>query len=73
MHGLRLADGDRVLLCTDGLSNLVDEIEMAELLSRGSSSQDACQALIDLALECGAPDNVTAIVASYTLESTGQR
>ena len=40
---------------------------MAEVLSSRISSQEACQALVDLALECGAPDNVTAIVATYAV------
>jgi len=65
IHALQVVRGDRVLLCTDGLSNLVDEDEMAEVLSTGASSQDACRMLVDLALDYGGLDNITAVVASY--------
>jgi protein phosphatase len=67
LHALRLAHGDRLLLCTDGLTNLVDEEEMAEVLGTSGSSQEACQKLVDLALDYGGTDNVTAIVASYAV------
>lgn len=66
MHALTVSRGDRILLCTDGLSNLVDEEEMAEVLATGASSQDACRMLVDLALDYGGLDNITAVVASYS-------
>ena len=53
-----LAVGDRFLLCSDGLTNLVSDPEAARLLARA----DAAEALVALALERGAPDNVTAVV-----------
>jgi protein phosphatase len=61
----RLADGDRLLLCTDGLTDLVDDDAIAGELGRGSPSDDACQKLIDLALDRGGNDNVTVVIASY--------
>lgn len=74
LHGLRVIEGDRVLLCTDGLTNLFDEAEMAALLAKSPNSQVACQALIQAALERGAPDNVTAVVASLiSAEPTKER
>src|SRR5262249_49203593 len=60
IHALQVGPGDRVLLCTDGLSNLVDEEEMAGVLATDASSQDACRMLVDLALEYGGLDNITA-------------
>ncbi len=68
MHHFQLAHGDRVLLCTDGLSNLVGEDDMASVIRQGRSAEDGCQALVDLALERGAPDNVTVVLASYTID-----
>lgn len=65
MYTLRLHRGDRLLLCSDGLSNTLTE---TELFSYARCSRDAalvCQALIDLAVEKGARDNVTAAVAIY--------
>jgi serine/threonine protein phosphatase PrpC len=67
MHALQAQDGDRLLLCTDGLTNVVDEDEITEVLGNSATSRDACRALIDLALEYGAPDNVTAVVAGYSI------
>ena len=64
---LRLADGDRLLLCSDGLSDLVDDDTIATTLGESQSSSDACARLIQLALDGGGQDNVTVIVAAYTL------
>src|SRR4051812_11137239 len=65
LYHYRLADGDRLLLCTDGLTDMVGEDTIARELDRERSAAGACQTLIDLALERGGKDNVTAIVASY--------
>ena len=54
--------GDRYLLCTDGLSGVVRSTEMAALL-RDHDPTGAVIRLVDLALERGAPDNVTVVVA----------
>ena len=64
---LRLADGDRLLLCSDGLTDLVDDDTIATTLGESQSSSDACARLIHLALDSGGRDNVTVIVAGYTL------
>ena len=68
MHRVELAHGDRVLLCTDGLSNLLREEDMAGVIRRSRSAAEGCRALVDLALERGAPDNVTVVLASYTID-----
>jgi serine/threonine-protein phosphatase Stp1 len=52
--------GDRFLLCSDGLSRLVDGSEIARKL-QSASMKHAAQALLDAALEGGAPDNVTVV------------
>jgi protein phosphatase len=56
--------GSRLLLCTDGLTNMVDDAELAELLGRGDA-QAACDALVDTALEHGGVDNVTVVVVAF--------
>jgi PPM family protein phosphatase len=61
----RLVDGDRLLLCTDGLTDMVVEASITREMGRGTSSDEVCRTLIDLALECGGRDNVTVIVATY--------
>jgi protein phosphatase len=55
--------GDRYLLCSDGLSDYVDESVIAATLADGSDPQQICDRLVELALQAGAPDNVTCIVA----------
>jgi len=62
---MTLADGDRLLLCTDGLSDLVPESLIAEALRRVPEPADACAILIDQALARGGKDNVTVVVARY--------
>ncbi|HEX8106813.1 MAG TPA: protein phosphatase 2C domain-containing protein, partial [Kofleriaceae bacterium] len=57
-----LADGDRFLLCSDGISEYVPEHEIGEVLTRQSNPARAAQRLIDLALERGGGDNATAVV-----------
>ncbi len=54
--------GDRYLLCSDGLSGVLAEATMREVLMVGTPAEAADQ-LIDLALRGGAPDNVTCVVA----------
>ena len=55
--------GDRYLLCSDGLSGVVPDGAIAEVLRTVPDPTAAVTALVDLALEAGAPDNVTAVVA----------
>ncbi|HEU5237669.1 MAG TPA: protein phosphatase 2C domain-containing protein [Pyrinomonadaceae bacterium] len=64
---LPLLDEDRLLLCTDGLTEMVDEEEIAGVLMRDQPAQDACQTLVDLALEHGGVDNVTVLLAKYEI------
>ena len=66
---VRLADGDRLLLCTDGLTEMVDDAMIATELGRQTSAAEACRALIDLALDRGGKDNVTVVVADYRIPS----
>ena len=65
MSRFGLRDGDQLLLCSDGLTGMVDEAAIRGLIA-GREPQDACQALIDAALAAGGKDNVTVILARYT-------
>jgi protein phosphatase len=58
---LSLQASDRLLLCTDGLSGLVDQAGIGELASTGSVHA-AADALVDAALRAGGYDNVTVVV-----------
>jgi PPM family protein phosphatase len=62
-----LEDGDRVLLCSDGLTDLVDDETIQRLLRDAAGSKDACERLVQEALDRGGRDNVTVIVAAFQL------
>jgi serine/threonine protein phosphatase PrpC len=62
-----LADGDRLLLCSDGLTDLVDDDTILRLMRDAAGSKDACERLVQEALDCGGRDNVTVIVAAFQL------
>ena len=55
-------DGDRLLLCTDGLSNMVDDGLIEKIVRAADGAQDACDALTAAALDAGGVDNVTTVV-----------
>jgi protein phosphatase len=55
--------GDRWLLCSDGLSNVVRDESLAEVLSAYRDLDECAHRLVDLALRAGGPDNVSVIVA----------
>jgi PPM family protein phosphatase len=63
IHCVRLQPGDQVLLCTDGLTDMVGDSQIAECLDDLHSAQTACDRMIELALEAGGKDNVTAVLA----------
>lgn len=56
-------EGDRYLLCSDGLSGFVALDTIEEILTAGSAPGRAADDLVSLALRAGAPDNVTVVVA----------
>ena len=62
----RLSSGDQLLLCTDGLTEMVEDDIIASVLREAKSAQIACQSLIDLALGSGGTDNITVVVARFT-------
>ena len=62
---LHLNEGDQLLLCTDGLTEMVTDEVIASVLAVADSSAAACQTLIDLALDEGGKDNVTVVLARY--------
>lgn len=58
----RLERGTYLLLCSDGLSNLLDDQELLFEVIHGQDKQQCCQSLVDIAKRRGAPDNVTCIL-----------
>ena len=57
-----LAPGDRVLLCSDGLSSVMPDEEIAEVVAAGTDLDGVCEELVKRANAAGGPDNVTALL-----------
>jgi len=62
----RLSAGDQLLLCTDGLTEMVDDELIDKVLREASSAQVACDSLVDLALGAGGSDNITVVLARFS-------
>jgi PPM family protein phosphatase len=62
-----LWNGDRILLCTNGLTDAVDDDAIADVLALDRHPDEQCKALVELALRAGGEDNVTAVLAQYTI------
>lgn len=62
IYHLDVEKGDALLLCTDGLSNIVDEQEILFEVVHGVNKQLCCQRLLEIAKNRGAPDNVTSVL-----------
>ncbi|MBW3661769.1 MAG: SpoIIE family protein phosphatase [Actinobacteria bacterium] len=58
-----LESGDRLLLCTDGLTDMVDDPGIAEVLGTAETAQGAADGLVAAALDRGGQDNITVVVA----------
>jgi PPM family protein phosphatase len=63
VYHLRLKPGDQVLLCTDGLTDMINDLDIAQCLDDSPNAQAACDDLIQRALAAGGRDNVTAVLA----------
>lgn len=57
-----LKRGDFLLLCSDGLSNMMDDQEILFEVVHGVNRKNCCQRLLDIAKNRGAPDNVTTVL-----------
>jgi len=58
----KLEREDCLLLCTDGLSNLLDEQEILFEVAHGIDKEHCCERLLDIVIKRGAPDNVTSVL-----------
>ena len=63
VYHIRLRPEDRLLLCTDGLTDMVTDAAIAECIDDAPNAQAASDNLVKLALDAGGRDNVTALVA----------
>ena len=54
--------GDRLVLCSDGLTNCLDDPTIARVLGDGRDAQSAAERLVERANAAGGPDNITVVV-----------
>ena len=62
LFSLDVGRGDFLLLCSDGLSNMMDEQEILFEVVHGADKSACCQRLLNIAKNRGAPDNVTSVL-----------
>lgn len=62
----RVFRGDYLLLCSDGLSNLVKKGEMAEIIHSSKNIMEACNLLVETANQRGGYDNITVVLAHFS-------
>ncbi len=60
-----LKPGDRLLLCSDGLTDPTDEVDLGRILAVRDNALNTCRRLIECANAGGGPDNITTIVIDY--------
>jgi len=69
VHKLELEPGDVVLLCSDGLTEMLSTQQIADILQNQPDSKMACQKLIEEANQQGGKDNVTVIVSRFEVSA----
>lgn len=70
LYELQVHEGDRLLLCSDGLSSLLEHQDILDILNAQNDPQDAANALVDAANDEGGYDNITVIVVNIARVSS---
>ena len=68
-----LRAGDLLLLCTDGLTGVVADAEVEQILGGGGSLEELCGRLVEKAEANGGPDNITVLLGSVAAEPGSRR
>jgi len=63
LHSLDLHPADRILICSDGLTDAISEERIAQILSQELDAKRACERLVDKANQQGGKDNITVVVS----------
>lgn len=67
-----LEEGDRILLCSDGLWDMLTDEQLHQAVMQDNPPKKICENLIDLANKAGGHDNITAVVIIYTAAPIGE-
>jgi PPM family protein phosphatase len=73
VHNHALAADDWILMCSDGLSDMLDDARIAEVLAGHEQVADAAQALVEAANEAGGRDNIAVILVAVRAASSAGR
>ncbi len=65
---VQLQGGDRLLLCSDGLTNIVSDGQIVQILQVNAEVEAACKELVDAANAAGGTDNITVLVVNFGKE-----
>jgi len=68
---VEVAAGDRLLLCTDGLTGMVPEGQIREILLESADPQEAVEKLVKVANRAGGIDNITAVILDFSEDGSG--
>jgi len=68
---VEVSDGDRLLLCTDGLTGMVPEGQIREILLESADPQEAVEKLVKVANRAGGIDNITAVILDFSEDGSG--
>lgn len=71
LSAIDVGEGDRVLICSDGLTSMVEHAQIAEMLETESDPQQAADRLVSLANSAGGEDNITVIVVDVARTDAG--
>jgi len=70
---VEVAGGDRLLICSDGLSSMIDSDAITKALTEESKPQSAAERLIEFANEAGGEDNITVVVLDFDGDGGGAK
>ena len=66
LYEINVESGDKLMLCSDGLTSMVDDETIESIMNKFSDPQRCASALVDEAISAGGADNVTVVIANAT-------